>query len=260
MATRAEATNFIRHQLKIRDLFTKDERLTAWHISLYWALFFEWNECRFQSPFFISRMEMMNTSKIGSVNTYLKCLKELDQFGYITYKPSHNPSKGSTVSLFTFNTTSGTTTNTTSDTTADTTGVQAVIPFNKHIKHNKDNKHKKDCKGELQFASCGDDLKIVQPQKKNTINFSIPSLQETILFFQEKNKSDLEAEKFFNHFESNGWLVGGKTKMKNWQAAARNWIARSEEYDARSSSLSRGSNGSSDRLNVNQNKDYSVPL
>lgn len=251
MATRAEATNFIRHQLKIRDLFTKDERLTAWHISLYWALFFEWNECRFQSPFFISRMEMMNTSKIGSVNTYLKCLKELDQFGYITYKPSHNPSKGSTVSLFTFNTTSGTTTNTTSDTTADTTGAQAVIPFNKHIKHNKDYKHKKECR---------DDLQIVQSQKSNKIIFSPPSLKEAILFFEEKNKTINEAEKFFNHFESNGWLVGGKTKMKNWQAAARNWIARSEEYDARSSSLSRGSMGSSGRLNVNQNKDYSVPL
>ena len=80
----------------------------------------------------------------------MKCLKELDQFGYITYKPSHNPSKGSTVSLFTFNTTSGTTTNTTSDITADTTGVQAVIPFNKHIKHNKDKKHKKECRVDQQ--------------------------------------------------------------------------------------------------------------
>lgn len=253
MATRAEATNFIRHQLKIRDLFTKDDRLTAWHISLYWALFFEWNECRFQSPFFISRMEMMNTSKIGSVNTYLKCLKELDQFGYISYKPSHNPSKGSTVSLFTFNTTSNTTTGTTTNTSIDTTGVQAVIPFNKHIKHNKENKHKKDCRIDLQVdhPSKSEKKKFVRSSSSAEMP---PSLDEVITFFNEKEKSDQEAEKFFNHFESNGWLVGGKTKMKNWQAAARNWIARSEEFNSRSTSLSSG------RLNVNQNKDYSVPL
>jgi hypothetical protein len=257
MATRSEATNFIRHQLKIRDLFTKDDRLTAWHISLYWALFFEWNECRFQSPFFISRMEMMNTSKIGSVNTYLKCLKELDQFGYISYKPSHNPSKGSTVSLFTFNTSSDTNSGTTTNISSDTTGVQAVIPFNKHIKQIKDNKGCKGRKDGLQSVSDMDDLKIVPLPKsdKRKILFSSPSLNQVKSFFLEKNKTDLEAEKFFNHFESNGWLVGGKTKMKNWQAAARNWIARSEEFNS-----DRFLSSSKDRLNVNQNKDYSVPL
>jgi hypothetical protein len=80
-------------------------------------------------------------------------------------------------------------------------------------------------------------------------------LNQVKSFFLEKNKTDLEAEKFFNHFESNGWLVGGKTKMKNWQAAARNWIARSEEFNS-----DRFLSSSKDRLNVNQNKDYSVPL
>jgi hypothetical protein len=29
----------------------------------------------------------------------------------------------------------------------------------------------------------------------------------------------IEAEKFFNYFESNGWFVSGKTKMKDWQSA-----------------------------------------
>jgi hypothetical protein len=30
-------------------------------------------------------------------------------------------------------------------------------------------------------------------------------------------------ERFYDHFTSNGWLVSGKTPMKNWQAALRNW-------------------------------------
>jgi hypothetical protein len=129
-------------------------------------------------------------------------------------------------------------------------------------------------------------LKIDQPKKSKRENFISPSLEEKAIklskteartgssnsrgtamdlpnleqvkeFFKEKNKTDLDAEKFFNHFESNGWLVGGKSKMKNWQAAARNWISRSEEYTKRSLSLSNGKPGN---LNVNQKKDYSVPL
>ena len=32
----------------------------------------------------------------------------------------------------------------------------------------------------------------------------------------------MNAEKFFNHYESNGWYVG-KNKMKDWKAAVRGW-------------------------------------
>jgi hypothetical protein len=49
-------------------------------------------------------------------------------------------------------------------------------------------------------------------------------LEDVLHFFKEKNETEIEAEKFFNHFQSNGWLVGGKSKMKDWKAAARNWM------------------------------------
>lgn len=35
-----------------------------------------------------------------------------------------------------------------------------------------------------------------------------------------------EADKFFDHFESNGWKIGGKAPMKDWKAATRNWVKR----------------------------------
>jgi len=37
---------------------------------------------------------------------------------------------------------------------------------------------------------------------------------------ERKNKVD--GDRFFNHYESNGWMVG-KTKMKDWRAAVRTW-------------------------------------
>ena len=34
---------------------------------------------------------------------------------------------------------------------------------------------------------------------------------------------------FFDHYESNGWMVG-RSQMKNWQATARNWNRRQPEF------------------------------
>ena len=57
-----------------------------------------------------------------------------------------------------------------------------------------------------------------------------PTLEETQIYFLEKNFPEVEAQRFFNYFESNGWLVGGRTKMKDWKAAARNWMLNSKKF------------------------------
>jgi hypothetical protein len=46
----------------------------------------------------------MKISKIGSRTTYHRCMKELDNWGYLNYIPSHNPLKGSRVVMFIFET------------------------------------------------------------------------------------------------------------------------------------------------------------
>ena len=46
-------------------------------------MFQYWNFNRFQNPFTIHRDVMLSLSKIGSKNTYHKCLKELHLAGYI---------------------------------------------------------------------------------------------------------------------------------------------------------------------------------
>lgn len=61
-------------------------------------------------------------------------------------------------------------------------------------------------------------------KEKSTVKakaFTIPTILEIKKYCKER-KNNVDAEKFFNHYESNGWMVG-KTKMKNWQAAIRNW-------------------------------------
>lgn len=56
------------------------------------------------------------------------------------------------------------------------------------------------------------------------------SLDEVKKFFKESGSSEKEAEKFWNHFEANGWKVGGRSPMKKWKAAAKGWILRSGEF------------------------------
>lgn len=64
-------------------------------------------------------------------------------------------------------------------------------------------------------------------KKKGVKRFTPPSLDEIQSYITEKNYSVI-AERFLNHYESNGWMVG-KTKMKDWKAAVRNWHSRNKE-------------------------------
>ena len=51
--------------------------------------------------------------------------------------------------------------------------------------------------------------------------FIKPKLEEVRAYCAER-KNSVMPEKFLDHYESNGWMVG-KTRMKDWQAAVRNW-------------------------------------
>ena len=60
---------------------------------------------------------------------------------------------------------------------------------------------------------------------------SIDELQEFMTDYCQQNNLSLnpnEPTKYFHHFESNGWLVGGKTPMKNWKSSVIGWIQRNQ--------------------------------
>src|SRR5690606_33469474 len=85
----------------------------------------------------------------------------------------------------------------------------------------------------------------------------MPNEQELIKYFQEQNFPELEAKKFFNYFSSNGWLVGGKTPMANWKAAAQNWMINSKNFNAQHH---HNTDNSPKNLSTSTNKNYSEPL
>ncbi|HEY3389885.1 MAG TPA: hypothetical protein VGK38_09960 [Prolixibacteraceae bacterium] len=58
--------------------------------------------------------------------------------------------------------------------------------------------------------------------------FIKPSIEEINAYCLEKG-INIDENKFFDHYESNGWMVG-KVKMKDWKATARKWGRSTPEY------------------------------
>ena len=53
--------------------------------------------------------------------------------------------------------------------------------------------------------------------------FKKPTIDEVRLFCKER-ENNINADEWYDHYESNGWLIGkNKTPMKDWQAAVRTW-------------------------------------
>ena len=228
--------NYIKHLNAIMKQISNDSRLNPTHISLYFALFYIWNYNRFPKDFFINREEVMSQSKIGSKSTYHRCVKELSHWKYIVYSPSHNPFKGSRVKLFQFG-------------TSEKLGMDLDYPKN----------------GQASVSNIN-----INKHNINFIKLEAIAKEKLILdFFKKENYPELEAEKFFNHYQGIGWKVGGKSKIVDWKATAKSWMLKAEEMKFSSRSKPKRTNNSSydlpldhfqDNLHVNQNKRYDEPL
>ncbi|WP_264558336.1 transcriptional regulator [Flavobacterium sp. N2270] len=289
--------NYIKHLTGFFEKVAIDKSLNPTHVSLYIALFQFWNCNRFKNPISISRDEVMRISKISSKATYHKCLKNLHSLGYINYEPSYNPFKGSHVYLFNFSddlkpiqknerkpknepliepvSEQALNKSCTSD---ETSSEQALVPSINYINNtnnlnnenvsnlNEQAKNFQESNNDFVISTIGNPSdnelakQITSQEKKlrkKKKGFIQPNLHEIKSYFQENSFPELEAQKFFNYFSSNGWLVGGKTPMVDWQAAAQNWILNSINFNHNTTN---SPPNRAKHLNTGTDKDYSEPL
>lgn len=279
--------NYIKHLTGFFEKVAIDKTLNPTHVSLYMSLFQFWNCNRFKNPISISRDEVMRISKISSKATYHKCLKNLHSLGYINYEPSYNPFKGSHVYLFNFsddlkpipksektaipknepvfelvNEQVVNKLYTGSGTSNETGTEQALVSYinNTNIPNisndlkiaNLDEQAKKNENDDefLKNETAEKEKKLRQKKKDVT-----PTIENVKVYFFEQHFPELEAVKFFNYFSSNGWLVGGKTPMVDWQASAQNWILNAPKFISNEPQSNRAKH-----LNTGTDKDYSEPL
>ncbi len=74
--------------------------------------------------------------------------------------------------------------------------------------------------GPIKKLAAKQELAIVKPK-----GFIKPTVNELAIYFQSIGSGTCndDANSFYDHFESNGWKVGGKSAMKCWKAAVRKW-------------------------------------
>jgi len=275
--------NYIKHLTGFFEKVATDKTLNPTHVSLYMSLFQFWNCSRFKNPISISRDEVMRISKISSKATYHKCLKNLHSLGYINYEPSYNPFKGSHVYLFNFSDDlkpipkSDKKISTNSEpvfelvnelvvnkhcTSSGTGTEQALVSYinNTNIPNNSNDlkivnldEQAKKIKIDDEFLKneTAEKEKKLRKKKKDVT----PTIENIKAYFLEQHFPEIEAIKFFNYFSSNGWLVGGKTPMVDWQAAAQNWILNAPKFISNEPQSNRAKH-----LNTGTDKDYSEPL
>jgi hypothetical protein len=58
-------------------------------------------------------------------------------------------------------------------------------------------------------------------EKKKVVRFQKPTIEQLKEYMTEQGMNDI-ADKWLNHYESNGWKVG-KNPMKDWKASVRTW-------------------------------------
>ena len=271
--------NYIKHLTGFFDKLVHDYDLNPTHVSLYISLFQFWNLNRFENPISITRDEVMRISKICSKATYHKCMRELHAKGYVIYEPSYNPFRGSLVRMVNLSdelkpmrkkdttllkskqaveqeinkhqTASETSTKqalVSSINSINNTNSENILNLDEHQNSKKNNQFNKLITDKEQ--RCHPEL--VEGQKtENTIP---PEWKIVLEFFKEKKTTEIEAEKFYNHFQSNGWLVGGKSKMKDWKAAARNWLLNANKFQSKTTEPQ------ANHLHTQTNKNYGEPL
>jgi hypothetical protein len=200
-----------------------DSKPNSSHFSIMVALYLIWQKNNFLNPISITRSEVLRISKIGSQGTYHKCIKQLQEWGYLIYKPSYDPIKGSLIYLCNY----------------DIGSEQVSEQF--------DSKTKEQNEGIVQGFLFKD---VKQDAVCNNKTFVRPKIEEVNAYFE----NDYEASRFFNFFESNGWKVG-RNGMKNWQAAANNWKRNSKNNWKEKTKIPKANH-----LYINEDKDYSIAL
>jgi len=290
--------NYIYHLNSFLWLLQRESRLTPSHISLYLALFHHWNCNRFQNPFPLYKERLMQISGIGSKTTYNRCLKDLHLFGYIRYDPSlhknHRPKVSlirwkinaeevnRQLSVFPINppeikpltvpdmghliarigTVSG------SDLAQPPVNSEPLTGSNlaPNIKQSINNKNlESEAHAPFFFVNDGQGANANTGTSRAAAAPSAgpPPKDDVLKYFTTMNYPEIEALKFFAHYQSTGWQRGGNVSITNWQGAADKWMLNPiiNKNDNKTNSYATSKfDQRPGHLNHNNDKSYDDPI
>ncbi|WP_034893844.1 hypothetical protein [Gillisia sp. Hel_I_29] len=249
--------NYIKLLNAAFEKFYFDDRLNPTHISLYMALFQEWNSSRFADEFYVNRRDLMIASKIGSKSTYHRCITELHSWDYLFYFPSNNPYKGSKIKMVIIGISEE----------PDMGQYDPILeqlaeqyhPRNEHVmgQHRPITRQAVDSyrpTGGQALVSTINNIKQVN-------NIKQPKGRQAVInFFIEKSFNADEGKKFFEHYEIRNWKTSDGKEIRDWRALAINWMDRTELLADEILPNKKQASHIKDNLRTTKNKDYGQPL
>ena len=250
--------NYIKQLNAAFEKFYYDDRLNPTHISLYMALFQEWNSSRFAKDFFVNRRDLMQVAKIGSKSTYHRCVTDLDTWEYLSYFPSNNPYKGSKIKMAIIG-------------TGDEPAEDYYDPklehlaeryhpirepvVNRYPPNNEQAVYSQRPSGGQVLVSTINNTKPIKHNKQPN------SLQIVLDFFNDKNFNPDDGKEFYEYYEDRQWQTSDGSDVRDWRALAKYWVEQKSLMKEKNR-LNKKQEVSHfrDNLRTTKNKDYGQPL
>ncbi|WP_300435478.1 hypothetical protein [Christiangramia sp.] len=237
--------------------FYFDDRLNPTHISLYMALFQEWNSSRFADEFYVNRRELMRVAKIGSKTTYHRCITNLHSWNYLFYFPSNNPFKGSKIKMAIIG-------------TSDEPVMGQYDPILEQVAEqyrpicepvlNQHNPINGQVVGPNRPVSGQALVSNINNTKQVNINKQPKGRQAVIIFFKEKSFDADEGKKFFDHYQAKNWKTSDGEEVRDWRALAMDWMDRTELFAKEIKPNIKRASQKWDYLRTPKTEDYGEPL
>ncbi len=238
--------NYIKLLNAAFERFYFDDRLNPTHISLYMALFQEWNSSRFADEFYVNRRDLMRVAKIGSKSTYHRCVTELDAWSYLSYFPSNNPYKGSKIKMAIIGISD-------EPVTGQYNPILEQLAEQYHPIREPVVYQHRPINGQALVST-------INNTKQVNNNKQPKGWQAVIDFFKEKGFAADEGKKFYEHYEANDWKTSNGKAIRDWQALAINWMDRTESFEQENKPDKKQATQIKDNLRTTKNKDYGQPL
>ncbi|MEP2056680.1 MULTISPECIES: hypothetical protein [Flavobacteriaceae] len=249
--------NYIKLLNAAFEKFFFDDRLNPTHISLYMALFQEWNSSRFADEFYVNRRELMRVAKIGSKSTYHRCVTDLDSWNYLSYFPSNNPYKGSKIKMSIIGTSDEPVTGQYNPILEQLAEQYRPIREPVVYQHHPNNEQALDSHRPTSGQAL---VSTINNIKQENYIKQPKGWQAVFIFFKEKGFDADEAKKFYEHYQTRNWQTSDGNEIRDWRALATNWMDRTELYAEENKPNKKQASQIKDNLRTTKNKDYGQPL
>lgn len=247
--------NYIKLLNAAFEKFYFDDRLNPTHISLYMALFQEWNSSRFADELYVNRRDLMRCAKIGSKSTYHRCIVDLDNWQYLSYFPSNNPYKGSKIKMAIIGTSD-------EPATGQYNPILEQLAEQYYPRGVPLEEHHHPINGQAVYQHRPIDGQALVSNTNNTKQENSikqpKGRQAVILFFEEKGFDADEAKKFYEHYQTRSWQTSDGKPIRDWRSLASNWMDRIELFENKPNK--KQASQIKDNLRTTKNKDYGQPL